>query len=142
MREGPLSSSWSRKQSIPFPSALRVTCGTSRFIIEDEPSDELLEEMEIEDAATRCSGLYQGTPLNERHWDHGNSCPIASRCFSLPSRTTATVSEDEVVARNRETLIHELGHYFGMSGRGDRRRRGAIWRKRPVTTKTARDESA
>jgi len=43
-------------------------------VVEDEPSQELLDEMEIEPGDT-LFGLYQGTPLTERSWAHGNTLP-------------------------------------------------------------------
>ncbi len=35
------------------------------IVIEDEPSDDLLDDMEVEEGDSLL-GLYQGTPLNER----------------------------------------------------------------------------
>ena len=84
------------------------------FIIEDEPSDELLAEMEVEDGET-LMGLYHGTPLTERHWDHGNQLPDRILLFQSPIEEDGDGSEDEVFAAIGETLIHELGHYFGMT---------------------------
>lgn len=84
------------------------------FIIEDEPSDELLDEMEVEDGDT-LMGLYHGTPLTERHWDHGNQLPDRILLFQSPIEDDGDGSDDEVFAAIGETLIHELGHYFGMT---------------------------
>ena len=57
------------------PAAVpRRNCGTSPSIVEDEPPDDLLDEMEIEPPDT-LFGLYQGTPLTERAWDYGNALP-------------------------------------------------------------------
>ena len=58
------------------------------IVIEDEPSPELLEEMEIEPPDSLL-GLYQGTPLPERRWDHGNSLPDKISLFSPRSKTSA-----------------------------------------------------
>ena len=84
------------------------------FIIEDEPSDDLLDEMEIEDGST-LMGLYHGTPLTERHWDHGNQLPDRILLFQSPIEDDGDGSEDDVFSAIGETLIHELGHYFGMT---------------------------
>jgi predicted Zn-dependent protease with MMP-like domain len=84
------------------------------IVIEDEPSPELLEEMEIE-APDSLLGLYQGTPLPERRWDHGNSLPDKISLFQRPIEEECDGDEDEIVVAIGETLIHELGHYFGMS---------------------------
>ncbi|MEI6667928.1 MAG: metallopeptidase family protein [Acidobacteriota bacterium] len=83
------------------------------IIVEDEPDDDLLEEMEIDPPDT-LFGLYQGTPLTERRWDHGNVLPDRIVLYQDPIED-ACESDDEVVATVGETLIHEIGHYFGMS---------------------------
>ena len=93
------------------------------IVIEDEPSDELLDEMEIEDGGTLL-GLYQGTPLNERGWGYGNQLPDRITLFQHPIEDECDGDEDEIIVAIGETLIHELGHYFGMTEEeidGDRR---------------------
>ena len=84
------------------------------IVIEDEPSPELLEEMEIVPPDTLL-GLYQGTPLTERQWGHGNSLPDRITLFQASIEDDADGDEDEIVIAIGETLIHELGHYFGLS---------------------------
>ena len=84
------------------------------IVIEDEPSPALLEEMEIEPTDTLL-GLYQGTPLTERQWVHGNVLPDRITLFQSPIEEEAQGDEDEMVVAIGETLIHELGHYFGLS---------------------------
>ena len=83
------------------------------IVIEDRPSAELLAEMEIVPPDTLL-GLYQGTPLPERHWDHGNDLPDRVLLFQQPIEEDAE-GHDDVVGVIGETLIHELGHYFGLS---------------------------
>jgi predicted Zn-dependent protease with MMP-like domain len=83
------------------------------IVIEDEPSAELLDEMEVEPHDTLL-GLYQGTPLPERHWDHGNDLPDRILLFQRPIEEDAE-EDGDVVGVIGETLIHELGHYFGLS---------------------------
>jgi len=81
--------------------------------VEDEPSDDLLREMEIEPPDT-LFGLYQGTPLTERQWGYGNALPDRILLFQGPHERE-TADEDDLVACIGETLIHEIGHYFGLS---------------------------
>jgi predicted Zn-dependent protease with MMP-like domain len=97
--------------SIPrnFRDALRNIA----IVVEDEPEVELLEEMEIAPPDTLL-GLYQGTPLTERSWGFGNALPDRILIFQGPHERAAADDEDLVVAIG-ETLIHEVGHYFGMS---------------------------
>ena len=63
---------------------------------------------------TRCSGLYEGTPLTERQWAHGNVLPDKITLFQGPIEESSDDREDTIVAI-AETLIHEIGHYFGLS---------------------------
>ena len=59
-------------------------------------------------------GLYQGTPLPERAWAYGNTLPDRITIFQKPIEEDCE-DEDEVRAVIGETLIHEVGHYFGLS---------------------------
>ena len=81
--------------------------------VESEPSRELLAQMEIEPPDTLL-GLYQGTPLTERSWGHGNVLPDRILLFQGPLERASEDHDDLVVAIG-ETLIHEIGHYFGLS---------------------------
>ena len=83
-------------------------------VIEDDPSEELLLEMEVEPPDTLL-GLYTGTPLPERGWGYGNVLPDHITLFQRPIEDEADGDDTEIVAAIGETLIHELGHYFGMS---------------------------
>ncbi len=84
------------------------------IVIEDEPSAELLTEMEVEPSDT-VLGLYQGVPLTERQWGHGNALPDRITLFQATIEAECEGDEDEIVVAIGETLIHELGHYFGLS---------------------------
>ena len=83
------------------------------IVVEDEPSRELLRDLDIEPPDT-LFGLYQGVPLTERRWDHGNMLPDQILIFQGPHEREAD-DEDDLVVPIGETLIHEIGHYFGLS---------------------------
>jgi predicted Zn-dependent protease with MMP-like domain len=83
------------------------------IVVEDEPSDDVLAEMEVEPPDT-LFGLYQGTPLTERQWAYGNVLPDRILLFQGPHEREAA-DEDDLILSIGETLIHEIGHYFGMS---------------------------
>lgn len=84
------------------------------IVIESEPSEELLDEMEIDEPGNLL-GLYQGTPLNERGWGYGNALPDKITLFQDTIEDECDGEEEEIIVAIGETLIHELGHYFGMS---------------------------
>jgi predicted Zn-dependent protease with MMP-like domain len=96
-----------------IPRKFRNAMRNIAIVVEDEPSPVLLDEMEIEPPDTLL-GLYQGTPLTERAWAHGNTLPDRVLLFQGPHERAAE-DEDDLVVAIGETLIHEIGHYFGLS---------------------------
>ncbi|MGE0704567.1 MAG: metallopeptidase family protein [Vicinamibacterales bacterium] len=96
-----------------IPPEFRAAMQNISIAVEDEPTADLLREMEVESSDT-LFGLYQGTPLTERHWDYGNALPDRILIFQGPHEREAE-DEDDLVASIGETLIHEIGHYFGLS---------------------------
>jgi len=82
-------------------------------LVEDEPPLDVLREMDIEPPDT-LFGLYHGTPLTSRPWDYGNALPDRITVYQHPIED-ACETEAEVVATIGETLIHEVGHFFGLS---------------------------
>jgi predicted Zn-dependent protease with MMP-like domain len=96
-----------------IPPRFRKAMQNIAIVVEDEPSRDLLAEMDVEPPDTLL-GLYQGTPLTERHWGYGNTLPDRVLIFQGPHERSADDEEDLIVAI-AETLIHEIGHYFGLS---------------------------
>ena len=96
-----------------IPRRFRREIKNLALVVEDEPAPELLADMEIEPPDS-LYGLYQGTPLTERSWGYGNTLPDRITIFQRPIEEECE-DEDEMRAVIGETLIHEVGHYFGMS---------------------------
>jgi predicted Zn-dependent protease with MMP-like domain len=96
-----------------IPDRFRAAMRNIAIVVEDEPAAALLREMEIAPPDT-LFGLYQGVPLTERRWDFGNALPDRVVLFQGPHEREARDDED-LVASIGETLIHEIGHYFGLS---------------------------
>lgn len=96
-----------------IPGHFREAMRNIAIVVEDEPSRALLREMDIEPPDT-LFGLYQGTPLTERRWDYGNALPDRILLFQGPHEREAE-DDNDLVASIAETLIHEIGHYFGLS---------------------------
>jgi len=96
-----------------IPDDFRAAMQNIAIVVEDEPTVEQLESVEIEPPDTLL-GLYEGIPLTERQWSHGNALPDKITLFRLPIED-ASEDEDDVVVAIGETLIHEIGHYFGLS---------------------------
>ena len=57
-------------------------------------------------------GLYQGVPLTEREWNYGNVLPDRIIIYQRPIEDAAT-SPAEIEEIVMDTVMHEIGHYFG-----------------------------
>jgi predicted Zn-dependent protease with MMP-like domain len=95
-----------------IPRRFRAEMKNVAVIVEDAPSPEILEEMEIEPPDS-LFGLYQGTPLPERTWGYGNALPDRISIYQQPIEE-ACADDEEIRGCVAETVIHEFGHYFGM----------------------------
>ena len=82
-------------------------------VVEDDPPPELLADMGIVPPDT-LYGLYQGTPLPEREWTHGNVLPDRITIYQQPIVEDSD-DDDDIIRNIGETVIHEFGHYFGLS---------------------------
>lgn len=96
-----------------IPKRFRDNMKNIAVVVEDEPSPELLAEMEIEEGDS-LYGLFQGTPLTERGWSEGTRIPDRISIYQRPIEEDAEDAEDMLVIVV-ETVIHEFGHYFGLS---------------------------
>jgi len=95
-----------------IPAEFRDRIHNLAIIVEDEPDEQLLDDMEIPPDET-LFGLYHGVPITERGWDYGNRLPDRITIYQGPHERA--YDEEDLVAAVGETLIHEIGHYFGMT---------------------------
>ena len=96
-----------------IPKRFRREMRNIAIIVEDEPSRALLHEMGVV-APDTLLGLYSGVPLTERSWHGEQRMPDRILIFQGPHERGSKDDDDLVVAIG-ETLIHEIGHYFGIS---------------------------
>jgi predicted Zn-dependent protease with MMP-like domain len=80
--------------------------------VEDEPTEEDLEVEGDADDGSELLGIYRGVALTERDHD-APLLPDEIAIFRGPIARIARTRE-EAVHEVRETVIHELGHYFGL----------------------------
>ena len=95
-----------------IPRHFRERFDNIEVVVEDAPSQELLAEMGMEPGVT-LFGLYQGTPLTERAWAHGNALPDRIVIYQR-TLEESFADPDEMFEEVCLTLIHEAGHYFGL----------------------------
>jgi predicted Zn-dependent protease with MMP-like domain len=81
--------------------------------VEEEPTAEDLDGIEDDaDDDSELLGIYRGVALTERTHDMP-LLPDEIAIFRGPINRIASTRE-EAVREVRETVIHELGHYFGL----------------------------
>lgn len=85
------------------------------LLIEDEPSQDVRALEGLRDGETLL-GLYQGIPLTERgeYYGVGVTVPDTITLFRNPILVEAGDDPNRVRIVIRETLWHEIGHYFGL----------------------------
>jgi len=59
-------------------------------------------------------GLYQGVPLDERSHYYAGILPDKITLYRKNIEAVCS-TEDEMIEQIRTTLLHEIGHYFGIS---------------------------
>jgi predicted Zn-dependent protease with MMP-like domain len=123
-----------------IPRRFRREMKNLALVVEDEPSADLLAELDIVPPES-LYGLYQGTPLPERRWDFGNALPDRITLYQRPIEEDAE-DEDDVRAMIGETLIHEVGHYFGLSEEEIQDIEDRYWRGETLTVEEDDDEES
>jgi predicted Zn-dependent protease with MMP-like domain len=110
-----------------IPRRFRDAMKNVAVIVEDEPPDHVLHDMEI-GPEDELFGLYEGTPLPERSAGYGNTLPDRISIYQVPIEQ-ACDTDDDIRICVAETVIHELGHYFGMSEEEIEEIEENYWRK-------------
>jgi predicted Zn-dependent protease with MMP-like domain len=80
-------------------------------VVEEEPSDDDLDL--LDDDADELLGIYRGVALTRRTHDMLPMLPDQIAIFRGPIMRIAR-TRHEAVHEIRDTVIHELGHYFGL----------------------------
>jgi predicted Zn-dependent protease with MMP-like domain len=81
-------------------------------VVEDWADDETLEEMGIEPPDT-LYGLYRGVDMTHRDSHYGNVLPDTVTIYQGPIEEDCE-DEEEMAEVVRDTVMHEIGHYFGL----------------------------
>ncbi len=101
-----------------LPDDLRRRFEEVPLVVEDFPSDEVMDAMDIEHIDMLC-GLHSGIPLTERSVEHSGTLPDQIEIYREGILTATAdgdgyVSEPELLHQIRVTVLHELGHHFGL----------------------------
>ncbi len=82
------------------------------FVIENRPAASLLRSLGMEQDEL-LFGFYEGSPITD---------PFRQSEFQLPDKITlyqhtfelACITQEEMVEEVRKTVLHEIGHHFGL----------------------------
>jgi predicted Zn-dependent protease with MMP-like domain len=81
--------------------------------VEPLPDAQVCEEMGIDDPQ-EILGLYHGTPLTERSVEDGIRLPDRITIYQRNIEAMCR-SRREMIEQIRTTVLHEIGHFFGLS---------------------------
>ncbi len=94
-----------------LPQEFRDKLTNVAVVVEDYPSQELLDRMEVPDDET-LFGLYEGVPLTERGHFDTPLYPDRILIFQGPIEDECE-TPGEIREEVRITLLHEVAHFFG-----------------------------
>lgn len=83
----------------------------------DSLPDDLARAMDnvvvvVEEGSGSLLGLYQGHPLTQR-WSYAGTAPDRITIYQGPICARCR-TEEEVAVQVRRTVVHEVGHHFGI----------------------------
>jgi len=96
--------------------------------VQDWPDSKQLASARVPRGSTLL-GLYQGVPLTKRTSGYNMVPPDRIIIFQGPLERTAN-SDEDLVSRVRDVVIHEVAHHFGISD--ERLREIEAARRRPA----------
>ena len=82
--------------------------------VEDFPSDEVCDEMDLE-TPFDILGLYQGISLADKRTDASGTLPDMVFLYRRPILDYWCESGEDLAHVVRHVVIHEIGHHFGFS---------------------------
>lgn len=117
-----------------LPASVRDLFDDAPLIIEDHPTRDMLEEFDLDPDDDTLCGLYSGTPLIDRSVEGGPTTPDHIYIFregiiehaggwvqqseramqDADGNTIPEGGEEAIVREIRITILHELGHHFGL----------------------------
>lgn len=82
-------------------------------VVEDHAAPEVLEDLEINDE-NDLLGLYHGLSHDKESFFHaGGHLPARISIYRRPILRLCR-TRDEVIQEVRDTVVHEIGHHFGL----------------------------
>ena len=100
---------------LSIPEDFRVLIDNVAFVVQDEPTVSQLASVGGK-PRQELLGLYSGIALTRRsiHYGTGGPQPDTITIFKGPHERVS-FSQEDLTERIRVTVLHEVGHYFGMN---------------------------
>src|SRR5689334_19599835 len=95
-----------------LPEEFRKKLKNVAIIVEDYPSEELIERMDVSPDDT-LFGVYEGVPLTERGFFAEPLYPDRILIFQRAIEDECD-SPEQVKKELKITIVHEVAHFFGM----------------------------
>jgi predicted Zn-dependent protease with MMP-like domain len=96
-----------------LPKRFRDRLENIVVVVEEAPSQEIIRQLGLK-SPFGLLGLYQGVPLKHRGVQYGNILPDQIVIYQRPIETLVR-TRGELLIRIRRTVMHEIGHYFGLA---------------------------
>ncbi len=102
-----------------LPESVHKILDEVPLIVEDHPSPEVMKELEIRRLDDLC-GLHDGIPITEPENRHWRTRPEGIMIFragimSMARNRGGKISRGELRRQIRITILHEVGHHYGLS---------------------------
>jgi predicted Zn-dependent protease with MMP-like domain len=95
-----------------LPQNFKALLDNITVMVEDYPSKDTLDKLNR--GGGLLLGVYHGVPFKHRGPHYGNIPPDIIVIYQKPIEMICR-SEDEIREKVREVVVHEVGHYFGLS---------------------------
>jgi predicted Zn-dependent protease with MMP-like domain len=110
-----------------LPPRIKALLDEAPLIVDDQPDAALIDELGLDVDEENLCGLHSGTPLTHRSVEQGSDLPETIHIFREgvideaggwePWRDEDGEwwgGEEKVAQEIRITLLHEIGHHFGL----------------------------
>ncbi len=96
-----------------LPRRFKTKLVNVAVLVEDWPDSKTLADLGLEPPDTLL-GLYRGVDLTQRDANYANVLPDTVTLYQGPIEEEAGDDPAAMAEVVRETVMHELGHYFGL----------------------------
>jgi predicted Zn-dependent protease with MMP-like domain len=96
-----------------LPKKFRDRLENIAIVVEETPPQEIIGQIGAH-SPLGILGLYQGVPLKHRGVRYGNVLPDRIVIYQKPIEVRVR-NRRELLTQVRRTVMHEIGHFFGLS---------------------------